>query len=709
MMYPRLKLARNLLRKDGVLLASIDDGEVHHLIDLLSDIFGEECFVATLVWEKKKKGAFLSGAITNIKEYVVAYARDAAAFEGLIGEIARQMETYPVIKTTNTRGRRTIRKGIASKFRLDTHHVSKGARISSGNMEMILHSDMNISNGVLTEDVDVESNWIYSQSLLDQYADAGELYVTQDLYFRRIVTEPRVKKLKDVLPMEGASGETGFKFKLADNLFEDGWGTNEDGFDELHELYNAQSVMSFPKPSKLISKLALAATRDDKAAVVLDFFAGSGTTTHGVWALNAQDGGHRKIISVQLPEPLDVANEDQRAAAEFCDRLDKPRNIAELTKERLRRAAKKIKEENPGFTGDLGFRVFKLASSNIRTWEPDRDSLAETLEASVEHLKTDRTEQDILFELLLKLGLDLCVPIDVKSIKGHAVHSIGGGSLLVCLSPTIPQADVEPLALGLVAWHQALKPAGETTVVFRDSAFADDVAKTNLTAILQQHGLETVREPVDANAMKLHFEPNLDYQLQAIEAVCGPLPRAGDLPDGVHRHAGRRQRANVVARERSWHRQPADAARRRTAGQPARHPAPPRPRTLGFARVRRLHRGDGDRHRQDLRLSAHRLRAEQALRLHQVRDRGALGGDQGRRLSHDRDRSGTPQGALRGRALRLLHLRLGEARPGAQLRHQPADPDHGDDGRCHQQVRRRAAGADRRKRTKPPAARSRRT
>ena len=145
----------------------------------------------------------------------------------------------------------------------------------------------------------------------------------------------------------------------------------------------------------------------------------------------------------------------------------------------------------------MGFRVFELSSSNIRAWEPDRLNLIESLQDSVEHLKTDRTEQDILFELLLKLGLDLCVPIETQKIEGakkqaHDVHSIGGGSLIVCLSPVIPQADVEPLALGLVAWHKALKPAGETTVVFRDSAFADDVAKTNLAKILEQHGLETV-------------------------------------------------------------------------------------------------------------------------------------------------------------------------------------------------------------------------
>ena len=151
------------------------------------------------------------------------------------------------------------------------------------------------------------------------------------------------------------------------------------------------------------------------------------------------------------------------------------------------------REENLMFAGDLGFRVFKLASSNIRAWEPDRDKLAETLEASIEHLKTDRTEQDILFELLLKLGLDLCVPIETKKIAKHEVHSIGAGTLLACLSEKIPQSTVEPLALGLVAWHKALKPAGETTVVFRDSAFADDVAKTNLAAILNQYGLGTVR------------------------------------------------------------------------------------------------------------------------------------------------------------------------------------------------------------------------
>jgi adenine-specific DNA-methyltransferase len=208
---------------------------------------------------------------------------------------------------------------------------------------------------------------------------------------------------------------------------------------------------------------------------------------------NTADKGQRRFIVAQLPEPLDPSVAEQKASADFCKKLGKPQNIAELTKERLRRAGQKIREENPMFSGDLGFRVFKLASSNIQAWEPDRERLAETLEASVDHLKTDRTESDILFELLLKLGLDLTVPIETHTIAGQQVHSIGAGTLLVCLSKTIAAKEVEPLALGVAAWHKTQAPAGESTIVFRDSAFADDVAKTNLTAILQQHGLENVR------------------------------------------------------------------------------------------------------------------------------------------------------------------------------------------------------------------------
>ncbi len=196
---------------------------------------------------------------------------------------------------------------------------------------------------------------------------------------------------------------------------------------------------------------------------------------------------------VQLPEPLDSNIPDQRTAAEYCDRLGKPRTIAELTKERLRRAAKKIKDENPMFAGALGFRVFKLDSSNIRAWEPDRDDLDKTLLESVEHLTPGRSEADVLYELLLKLGLDLCVPIELRTLGGKKVHAVGGGVLMACLAERIERGEVEALGQGIVEWRSTLAPAGDTTCVFRDSAFADDVAKTNLAAILEQHGIANVR------------------------------------------------------------------------------------------------------------------------------------------------------------------------------------------------------------------------
>jgi len=263
-----------------------------------------------------------------------------------------------------------------------------------------------------------------------------------------------------------------------------------EGTREVNELFDS-GVFTFPKPSQLVRMLVEQATAGDD--IILDFFAGSGTTGHAVLAHNAADNGNRRYFLVQLPEKLDKENRDQKTAADFCNKLGKPCTIAELTKERLRRASKKIKDENPLFAGDLGFRVFKLDTSNIRAWEPNRDNLEQTLLDHAEHIVAGRSEQDILYELLLKLGLDLTVPIEQKVIAGKTIHSIGAGALLVCLSETIDRDTIEPLAQGVIDWHKELKPAVDTRVVFRDSAFADDVAKTNLAAILQQHGLDDVR------------------------------------------------------------------------------------------------------------------------------------------------------------------------------------------------------------------------
>lgn len=478
MMYPRLKLARNLLRDDGVIFISIDDNEASNLKKLTDEIFGEENFVTQLVWEKKKKGAFLSGLVTNVKEYILVFAKSKNVFSGLIGEIARGTETYPVIKTTNTRGERLIKKGISSKFKQEDHFLPLGTRISSGNMEMILLSDMIIKDSVLVEDVLVESNWIYSQDLINKYSDDKSLYITQDLYFRRIVSEPRTKMLKDLFPMKGVT-ETGFEFKYADNLFEDGWGTNEDGFDEIHDLFGAQSLMSFPKPSKLVAKLSLATTRLDKDAIILDFFAGSSTTAHAVMKLNKEDSGSRKFIMVQLPEPCDEKSEAFKAGY---------KTIAEISKERIRRAAAKIQAENPDYQGDLGFKVFKLDSTNIKPWELDFDLTAQDLEDQISNIKPGRKDEDVLFEVLLKYGLDLTLPITEHTLAGHKVFNIGMGALMVCLSDDISLEVVE----GIAKLKDELNPE-IMRVIFKDAGFKDCVVKTNAIQILKQVGIEDIR------------------------------------------------------------------------------------------------------------------------------------------------------------------------------------------------------------------------
>ncbi|MCL2640111.1 MAG: site-specific DNA-methyltransferase, partial [Phycisphaerales bacterium] len=280
--------------------------------------------------------------------------------------------------------------------------------------------------------------------------------------------------------------------KIIRSMLSDTRYSSRRGTSEVEALFNAK-IFDFPKPLGLLLDFVRAGSSDD--GIILDFFAGSATTAHAVMQLNAEDGGNRRFIMVQLPEPCDEKSEAARAGY---------RNICEIGRERIRRAGKAIAggkktadgglwASNETKKSDTGFRVFKLASSNIRAWEPDRDNLAETLMEHAEHLKTDRSEQDILFELLLKLGLDLTTPIEQKNIADKTVHGIGGGTLIVCLAERIAAEEVEPLALGISRWHQEHNPAGETTVVFRDSAFADDLAKTNLTAILQQHNLENVR------------------------------------------------------------------------------------------------------------------------------------------------------------------------------------------------------------------------
>lgn len=474
MIYSRLMLARNLLTDDGVILISIDDNEQENLKKICDEVLGSNNFVAQLVWEKKKKGAFLSKNYINMKEYVLVYAKTNTFFGGLVGEITSKEETYPCIKTTNARGIRIIRKGTPSKYKDSNYKITAGTRISSGNMELIYLDDVVVSEGVLQEDVRIDSNWIYSQTALDDYACKGLLYITQDNYIRRVVNEERTKMLKDLLTRVGNDGKSLPTFVYDTNLNNGGWGTNEDANDELHQLFGQQYLFDFSKPTRLIAKLIQSIA--DPNAVILDFFSGSATTAHAVMQLNAEDGGHRKFIMVQLPEKCDEKSEAYKAGY---------KNICEIGKERIRRAGEKILKEqlannnstlnSPNSKLDIGFRVLKLDSTNMKDvyYAPcdyDQDFLHQ-LESNI---KDDRTDLDLLFGCLIDWGLPLSLPYKSEQIDGCTVHTYNDGDLIACFDKNVPESVVKEIA--------QRKPL---RAVFRDSGFASSPEKINMFEIFK--------------------------------------------------------------------------------------------------------------------------------------------------------------------------------------------------------------------------------
>jgi adenine-specific DNA-methyltransferase len=264
-------------------------------------------------------------------------------------------------------------------------------------------------------------------------------------------------------------------------------GDTQDSAREISKIFGAP-VFDTPKPVKLLKHCMKVANCCDNDLVV-DFFAGSSTLGHAVYSINADDSSNVRFIAVQLPERLDEKKPTQNVAYKFCLKNSLKANIAEISKERLRRVGGGFKESNV----DSGFKVFKLSESNIRSWTPDHSDLEESLLSHEEHLIKGRTEEDVLYELLLKRGVDLAVPIETREVSGKSVYSIGYGVLFACLDGAISREQVEGIAQGILVWHAELCPSSETHVFFRDSAFADDVSKTNMAAILEQNGISHVR------------------------------------------------------------------------------------------------------------------------------------------------------------------------------------------------------------------------
>lgn len=468
MMYPRLKLARNLLCEDGVILVSINDIEDPSLRFLLDEVFGEENFLCQFVWNNEGN-VDQQSKIKGVHEYIVAYVRNLEAF-------APPTVIDPNIEETSKLYNDQIENSITKNGPANPPSeilLPEGfpAAFEEGNIPKRtdqwphLLDDIVVAEGKLTRSTIVKSGWS-SKNLLELFIKNGCVPISdstgKETWFAMTATgaiygyKKRSESQGHVLSVIRNVGTT----KQNSNMLA-AWGVD----------------FSYPKPLFLLQYLAQIFTRPNENHVIVDLFAGSGTTGHAAYELNTTDRGNRRFILSQLPEKIESGDNPEL------------RTIADLTSKRLRGAGQKIRDQNPMFAGDLGFRVFKLDSTNIREWDPNRENLAESLEASVDHLKSNRSEQDILFELLLKLGLDLCVPTEQRNIAGKTVHSIGAGVLVTCLDKSISRADAEPLAQGILAWRKELNTAGDSTLVFRDSAFADDVAKTNLSKILEQNGI----------------------------------------------------------------------------------------------------------------------------------------------------------------------------------------------------------------------------
>ena len=457
MMYPRLRLARSLLSPDGVLICTIDDNEVSQLGLLLREVFEEGNYEHVCVPIIHNPRGVQGRNFSYVHEYawfVYPFGKKAIYDR----KIDKSEVKWSQFRNWGSESLRTDARNCFYSVKVrddqivgfgnvcgDNHHPSQTEMV-----DMVAHVYPIDKSGV-------ERKWRYARQSVEAIRDML-----------------RARKTK-----YGYEIEIGKTFGLYKTVWNDKrYDANDNGTGMVNDLVPG-SPFTFPKSLWAVYDCLLAATEKDPDAIILDFFAGSGTTAHAVMELNKNLGGRRRFVLVQLPEP--VADNE-----EFL-------TIFEVTKARVRAAGQQIRQATPNSDLDLGFRVFKLDTSNIRAWNPDRDDLEGALLTHVEHIKADRSEDDILYELLLKFGLDLCVPIETRSIAGTIVRSVGAGTLIACLANNIEYKEVERLALGVAEWHTALAPAGETTVVFRDSAFADDNTKTNLTAILEQHGLGNIR------------------------------------------------------------------------------------------------------------------------------------------------------------------------------------------------------------------------
>ena len=482
MIYPRLRLSRNLLREDGVILISIDDNEVNNARKICDEVFGESNFIACMVWEKGRKND--AKLISVGHEYIlifgksVAHLRETKTIWREEKPGAREIwDKYLELRKEHGETNNAIEIELQAwyAFLPKSHPSKKWSRYKRVD-ENGPWRDRDISwpgGGGPRYDVIhpatkkpckvPESGWRFEESGMQRQIKLGLVEFREDHTeppFRKAHIRPIPAEIEietDILDGEDEESEEEFATQVRGSYF---YKQSQVAVKFLRGLLGAKAFNN-PKDHFELAKLIDYTTGKDPSAVILDFFAGSGSTGHAVMQLNQGDGGNRRFVLVQIPEVLDPARKEQKAAVKFCDEIKRPRTIAEITKERLRVAGSKARSgtdaaqdiselsfsTSAASAFDIGFRVLKIDTSNMKDvfYAPDavkQDQLA----LHIDNIKEDRMPEDLLFQVLLGWGVDLALPIEQQKIAGKTVFFVDGNALAACFDPTISEDLVKELA-----------------------------------------------------------------------------------------------------------------------------------------------------------------------------------------------------------------------------------------------------------------------
>lgn len=431
MMYSRLKISRNLLRDDGVIFISIDDSEVDNMKKVCTEIFGEQNFIGVFIWKSRQiVDSRNKTGLSNDHEYVLIFCRNIEKFR-LTGKLIDESKYSNPDNDPRGPWMSNSILGLANSSQRPN-----------------LHFPIFEPNTGRRFDPPEDSGWRYSKETMQQKISEGRI-----IFPNKDDGRPREKKYLSELD----SKFTGFSSVLTEEV-----GYTLNGSREVRALFEGK-YFDFPKPVSLVKSILMQGS--EKESIVLDFFSGSATTAHAVMQLNAEDGGNRRYIMVQLPEQTVETSEAYKAGY---------KNICEIGKERIRRAAKKIKEET-GADIDYGFRVFRVDSSNMKDvyYAPDKLKQGDIFDLA-SNIKEDRSGEDLLIQVMLELGLELSLPMETKQLEGKTVHYVAGNSLIACFEDNVPESVMKQIAA-----EQPLR------VVFRDSSFEDDSARINVEELFK--------------------------------------------------------------------------------------------------------------------------------------------------------------------------------------------------------------------------------